>query len=413
MKLVFINQYFPPDAAPTGLMLEDVAAQLTEQGHEVTVICARGGYAESSCNDTSDDEKQYRVVRIGATGIGRKTFLGKLVDYAGFYFGVAWQLLFLNPRADRIIALTTPPFLSILARLVSRIRGGDHAHWVMDLYPDVMVAHGMIREGRILHRFLSSLTRWGFGGERCAGVWSLGPDMKERVDFYLENHIYSEWIPLWGAEGKSEQIDQSAKELRGKRGWADEDLVLMYSGNLGLGHSFSEVLTVASSQELSGEGKTLRFSFHGSGKRRVEVEQFLESHPSAPVELHGYEDGNLLRAHLRSADLHLVSLNPTWDGTMVPSKLQGIFAVGRPVIFIGSEDCAIGQWIKESGGGWVVAAGDVDGLRQVLREAGNENEQKIRGEAALRFSSEAFSKDTNVRKYADGFSRDTGISVEK
>ena len=405
MKIVLINQYFPPDEAPTGLMLEDVAAQLTEQGHEVTVICARGGYAESSSNDTSDDEKQYRVVRIGATGIGRKTFLGKLVDYAGFYLGVAWQLLFLNPRADRIIALTTPPFLSILARLVSRIRGGDHAHWVMDLYPDVMVAHGMIREGRILNRFLSSLTRWGFGGQRCAGVWSLGPDMKERVDFYLENHIYSEWIPLWGAEGKSEQIDQSAKELRDKRGWADEDLVLMYSGNLGLGHSFSEVLTVASSQELSGVAKTLRFSFHGSGKRRVEVEQFLESHPSAPVELHGYEDGNLLRAHLRSADLHLVSLNSTWDGTMVPSKLQGIFAVGRPVIFIGSEDCAIGQWIKESGGGWVVAPGDVDGLRQVLREAGNENEQKIRGEAALRFSSEAFSKDTNVRKYADGFTR--------
>ena len=405
MKIVLINQYFPPDEAPTGLMLEDVAAQLTEQGHEVTVICARGGYAESSSNDTSDDEKQYRVVRIGATGIGRKTFLGKLVDYAGFYLGVAWQLLFLNPRADRIIALTTPPFLSILARLVSRIRGGDHAHWVMDLYPDVMVAHGMIREGRILNRFLSSLTRWGFGGQRCAGVWSLGPDMKERVDFYLENHIYSEWIPLWGAEGKSEQIDQSAKELRDKRGWADEDLVLMYSGNLGLGHSFSEVLTVASSQELSGVAKTLRFSFHGSGKRRVEVEQFLESHPSAPVELHGYEDGNLLRAHLRSADLHLVSLNSTWDGTMVPSKLQGIFAVGRPVIFIGSEDCAIGQWIKESGGGWVVAPGDVDGLRQVLREAGNENERNIRGEAALRFSSEALSKDTNVRKYADGFTR--------
>ena len=100
-----------------------------------------------------------------------------------------------------------------------------------------------------------------------------------------------------------------------------------------------------------------------------------------------------------------MSLNPTWDGTMVPSKLQGIFAVGRPVIFIGSEDCAIGQWIKESGGGWVVAPGDVDGLGQVLREAGKENERKIRGDAALRFSSDAFSKDTNVRKYANDFTR--------
>ena len=387
-------------------MLEGAAEELVKQGHEVTILCAKRGYGKTGSKEgPKGDAKSYRVIRIGATGFGRKTFIGKLIDYAGFYLGVAWHLLFLRPRPDRMVALTTPPFLAVLVRLISRLRGADYANWVMDLYPDVMVAHRMIKKSGLAHRFLGSLTRWGFGGKRCVGVWSLGPDMKRCVDSYLRGETISKWIALWGAEGEVQKLDVEARAIREERGWKNGDLVVMYSGNMGLGHLFEEVLEVAKSQGSSSEGKRIRFSFHGEGKRRVEVEGFAEAHLAAPIELHGYEREERLRAHLRSADLHLVSLNSVWDGAMVPSKLQGIFAVGRPVVFVGSEDCAIGQWIKESGGGWVVAPGNVEGLRQVLSEAEDERELARRGEAALKFSKEIFSKKINARRYAEGFSR--------
>ena len=45
MHFVFINQYYPPDAAPTGIMLVRVVQEIVKAGHEVTVISARGGYA--------------------------------------------------------------------------------------------------------------------------------------------------------------------------------------------------------------------------------------------------------------------------------------------------------------------------------------------------------------------------------
>ena len=227
--------------------------------------------------------------------------------------------------------------------------------------------------------------------------------MKRRVDCFLGEEKKSEWIALWGAEREVEKLDIEARAIREERGWEDDELVVMYSGNLGLGHLFEEVLEVAESQGSSSEGKKIRFSFHGEGKRRVEVENFLEAYPASPTELHGYEREERLRAHLRSADLHLVSLNPVWDGTMVPSKLQGIFAVGRPVVFVGSENCAIGQWIKESGGGWIVSPGDINGLRQVLRKAEDASERATRGALALKFSRRVFSKKINTRKYAEGF----------
>jgi glycosyltransferase involved in cell wall biosynthesis len=90
---------------------------------------------------------------------------------------------------------------------------------------------------------------------------------------------------------------------------------------------------------------------------------------------------------------------------MVPSKLQGIFAIGRPVIFIGSGDSSIGRWVRESGGGWVVAAGDVEALEAALADARDPEVRAARGSAAMAFAREHFDKKTNVARVAGIFTR--------
>lgn len=404
MNFVFLNQYYPPDAAPTGIMLARVVQEMTKAGHEVTVICAKGGYASKSVGDqevkkTKEFEQDgVRVVRVGATSFGRGSFVGKLADYVSFYIGVVLALASLSRRPDKIIAMTTPPYLSILARIFSKMHGCDHAHWVMDLYPDVMVAHGMLKSNGLLHKLLGGLTRWGFGGQRRSTVLSLGPDMAKRVASYLGPERKSPWVPLWSGSESSEATQEHVMALRKSRGWKDDELIVMYSGNMGLGHLFDEVLLAASDAENSGE--TSRFVFFGGGKRRAEVEAYVKAHPDAPVELHDYVNAEDLDAHLASADVHLVSLRPEWDGTMVPSKLQGVFAAGRPVIFIGSEESSIGQWVLESGGGWLVRPGDVDALHGVITEASEAGECERRGGLALSFSMEYFSSNINAGRVA-------------
>lgn len=256
MHLVFLNQYYPPDAAPTGVMLEGLAQGLIDAGHEVTVLCAAGGYAggwnanaeertsnaehstsnaehstsngedrtaedcgagrqpdasatPSATADPQSSVPRPRIIRIGATKFGRGTFSGKLVDYASYYLGAGWKLLTLRPRPDRIVALTTPPYLSVMARLLSNIRGADHAHWVMDLYPDVLAAHGMLAADRVIYRFLAGLTRWGMGGKRCAAVLTLGPDMAQRVG----RHVKGAGIADGGAQVEAEGGDVKSYSL--------------------------------------------------------------------------------------------------------------------------------------------------------------------------------------------------------
>ena len=472
--------------------------RLVRDGHEVTVLCASGGYADSRLKTSrrktqeGDEEEnvharrsQFTIIRIGASSFGRGTFIGKLLDYASYYVGVAWKLWVLHPVPDRIVALTTPPLLSILARLFSKIRRADHAHWVMDLYPDVMVAHGMLGENNVIYRILAGLARWGFGGRRCAAVLTLGPDMAERCERVVSGPLsvslsHGEspdqalftnnqqpttisWVPLWGSEAASIQCSgfreeedgeeciaafcdpqsspldsplstssncpstnndpPSSSSLRHQRGWADDELIVMYSGNMGLGHRFEEILAAASrsvgvsptihtvsqasARPSTHQSSTIdhplsctRFVFHGGGKRRVEVEAFVRENPHCAVEVHDYAPADELVAHLQSADVHLVSLDAAWTGTMVPSKLQGIFAVGRPVIFIGSAASSIGRWVTESGGGWVLQAGDVDGLLTALDEARQPEIRLSRGRAAEVYARVHFDKQTNVARVA-------------
>lgn len=392
MHLVLLNQYYPPDLAPTGVMLEAVARRLAAEGHRVTVLCARGGYAGPAAGDDDPGEDAtagLTIRRIGAPGGGRRGMLAKLGVYLGYYLGVAMVLLTLRPRPDRVVALTTPPCLSLLARAVSKLRGADHAHWVMDLYPDVMVAHGMLAPAGLATRLLGGLTRWGFGGSRCRAVITLGPDMQERVGRYLLEETPRCWVPLWSTAGEQQPQPAPADVSDGT---ADpRPLRLLYSGNMGLGHRFTDFLEAAL---VAGPGFEWRFC--GGGPRRREIEEFLRLHPQAPVLLSDYVPRAALSRHLASADIHLASLEPSWDGTMVPSKLQGIFASGRPVLLVGSRTSAMGRWVLESNAGWVVGPGDRSAIETALREAADVQIRHTKGRAAFRFASTFFRQETNV-----------------
>jgi hypothetical protein len=403
VHLVLINQYYPPDEAPTGLMLEVVAGKLVEQGHRVTVICSAGGYAGGGAGREPSESGQEGVVvlRVGATSFGRQRLVGKLIDYASYYLGVVWKLLSLAPSPDRVVALTTPPYLALLARFLGKLRGADHAHWVMDLYPDVMVAHGMLEKGGLGARMLGSLTRLGFGGKRCAAVVTLGPDMAESVSRYLSEEKKVEWVPLWNTDEEGGvDLEAAGRAMRCERGWADDDLVLMYSGNMGLGHRFGEFLEAAGALQAS-SGRRVRFAFVGGGKRKAEIAGFMVKHPKAAVELHDYVPRDQLAAHLRSADIHLASLEPSWDGTMVPSKLQGIMATGLPVIFVGSESCSIGRWVLESRGGWVVPPNEKDLLIKAIESAGAGASQVAEPGEIRRYASEHFGRVENSTRVAE------------
>jgi glycosyltransferase involved in cell wall biosynthesis len=85
---------------------------------------------------------------------------------------------------------------------------------------------------------------------------------------------------------------------------------------------------------------------------------------------------------------------------MVPSKLQGIFFSGRPVLFTGSATSSIGRWIQESGAGWVCAPGDEEAHVAAMREARDPGVRARMGAAARAYAERHFNRAINVPRVA-------------
>ena len=367
MRALLLNQFYPPDAAPTGQALQDLARALAACGHEVDVVHSRASSAR--------------------TGLA-----GKAWDYVwyGARLALASRRL---PRPDVIVALTTPPYLGLLSSRLPRWRGVPRVEWTMDVYPGVLAAHGLLRRGGAVFRFLDARASAQLRG--AAAVIALGPFMARALEPHVGPGRLS-WVPLWGQGAEGPAPPAEVAEIRHARGWTDGDLVLLYSGNMGRAHRLSEFLEAAARLGPAGP----RWAFLGGGFRRAEVEAFTRERRDARVELLAYEPRARLRASLGAADVHLASLSSAWQGLVVPSKVQAAFAAARPVIFLGPRENEGASWVEESGGGWVVAEGDVAGLLAAVAQARDPAERSRRGQAGLAFARERFDLMRNVERVA-------------
>ena len=369
MRVLLLNQFYPPDVAPTGQVLHDVAQALAARGHEVQVVRSRAAYA-------------------GTGTIGR---LAGYVSYAARLVPASVRLR----RPDVVVALTTPPYLGLLSSLLPRWRRVPRVEWTMDVYPDVLSAHGAVSPGGAPFRLLEALSRRQL--RDAAAVIALGPFMARVLEPRVGDPARLGVVPLWGEEPLGAAPAAAVDAERRSRGWGPGELVLLYSGNMGRGHRLSEFLEAAS--RLGDAGP--RWAFAGGGARRSEVASFARGQPGARIELLPYAPRPALRARLAAADVHLASLAAPWQGLIVPSKVQAAFAAARPVIFVGPRDSEGASWTLDSGGGWVVGEGDVAGLLAAVDAARDPAERARRGRAALAFAREHFDPARNQARVAD------------
>jgi glycosyltransferase involved in cell wall biosynthesis len=197
MRILFINQFYKPDTAATGQLLADIADSLVERGHDVHVICSRHRYDGSKDAPIPDENVEgVTIYRVFSTPFSRKTLLGRTVDYLSFYISAAWQALIL-PKPDVCVSLTTPPFISLIGLMLSKIKGTRNVIWVMDVYPEIAVAYNVIRKRSLLYLILSRISRILY--RNAAAVITLGETMTEQLRSFGAQpgnlHTVHNWVP--------------------------------------------------------------------------------------------------------------------------------------------------------------------------------------------------------------------------
>jgi glycosyltransferase involved in cell wall biosynthesis len=223
--------------------------------------------------------------------------------------------------------------------------------------------------------------------------------MQQRASRYMRTtglQSPGKWVPLWGNQDLTPWPADHPSPYRSANGWQEGEFVLLYSGNMGLGHRFDEFLAAA--EQLGSAGP--RWVFAGNGPRRAEIATFAHNHPNARISLLPYVPNEKLRESLCAANVHLVSQQAAWQGLIVPSKIQSSFCVGKPVIFVGGRENEIADWVNESGGGWIVPEGDVPALLGAVEAAKDPSERHKRGLAARAFAQAHFSYERNCANIA-------------
>ncbi len=361
-SILFVNQHYWPDVASTGQHLTDLAEYLAAEGFDVRVLCGRGRYLAGTLEVPSRDiHNGVRIRRLRTTGFGRGSFVGRAIDYAGFYVQALLRGLF-GRRHDMVVYLTTPSLLSFVGRVVKAIRRQPYGVWSMDLHPEIEEALGVFRANAPHTRVLHAIGRAGDRG--AAFVVDLGSHMKRRLVERGVNEERTHTIPVWSQRDEIGALPPTENPLRRELGLTDR-FVVMYSGNAGLAHRFDEVLEAMSRMK---DDPTTFFLFVGGGPRRTAIESFASEHAIENFRYLDYFPRERLGESLSLGDAHLLTLRHDMSGLAVPGKLYGIMAAGRPVLVVGPRGCESAETVAACGAGAVVDPEPADGTASLAHD---------------------------------------------
>jgi len=361
-KIVFVNRFFYPDQSATSRMLSDLAFQLRRLGLQVTVITSRQLYNDPVARlPTHEVVDGVTIIRLSTATRGRANLMGRALDYVTFYAAAAVKLLRLLSRGDIVVAKTDPPLLSIPVSWSGHARGAVVVNWLQDLFPEVAA---VLAPGWMPGWALSMLTSLRDRTLRGASMnVVLGPSMGQRLRDrgVCVSRIME--IPNWADPEAIVPIDAAKSATRQALGLTDR-FVVGYSGNFGRAHEFETLLGAA--RLLAGDPGFV-FLMTGSGAQHAALQAAVQEQALTSFVFQDYQPSQRLSDNMAASNLHLVSLLPALEGLIVPSKIYGILAAGRPALFIGDPRGEVAALLNEHGCGVVVQIGDSAGLAEQLR----------------------------------------------
>lgn len=363
VKYVFVNRYFHPDQSATSQMLTDLAEGLSARGYRVHVVCSRQLYADPRKRlPATQTHSGICVHRVATTRFGRDRLLGRAVDYASFYISSTFALLLLLRTDDVLIMKTDPPLMSILGACIARVRRAFLVNWQQDVFPEVASRLNANPWPRWVEELLRRRRDASLRAARMNVV--IGSRM---LEYFANRGIPREQLCVidnWADSSAIVPKPAADSTLRRRLG-LEGKFVACYSGNLGRAHEFETMLAAA--QILRAEPAFVFLIIGGGANmeplRRAVAERQLDNFVFLP-----YQPREELADSLAGADVHLASLLPALEGLIVPSKLYGILAAGRPLIFIGEADGDTGRIILRAGCGIVVGVDAANELATVLRQ---------------------------------------------
>jgi glycosyltransferase involved in cell wall biosynthesis len=294
---------------------------------------------------------------LGSTFSPRR-FWARAANYLSYFLSACLAGLRL-PRADVVVALTDPPIIGLAALLAARRHRARFVFLCQDVFPEVArILEGFDRP--VIRRLLGAVSRLLV--RRADRVVALGETMRDRL---IQGRgadparltVIHNWVDCSAIRPGEKRNPFSVAH-----GLADS-FVVMHSGNLGLSQNLEVLLEAA---ERLGAAPDLVVALVGDGVERPKLEERARRRGLGNVRFIPYQPKTSLTDSFAAADLFVISLKPGLAGYIVPSKLYGILAAGRPYVAAVEEACEVSAITRRHGCGLLAKPGSAEELAEKI-----------------------------------------------
>jgi len=356
-RILVLNQYYWPGVEATGQLLAQLCADLSRD-YSITVITGR--LAEPRADAGRTVHEGVEVVRVRSTAFPRRVLALRAVNYLTFLIASARAAL-TAPRPQVVICMTDPPILAIVALAAARRSRAALVVISQDVFPEIAILLHRIENALVVRLLRAAIRTYLTRADR---VVAIGEKMRGRLEAKGAPAAALRVIPNW--------VDTAALEEKPRpNAWSRdaglaESFVVMHSGNVGFTQDLD---TLVRSATFLRDLDDLTIAIVGDGARRAELLALADLLEVDHVRFLRYQPRESLPYSLSAADVHVVGLAPQLSGYVVPSRLYGVLAVGRPVIAAADADSETAELVRTIGCGLVVPPGRPELLAAGIRRA--------------------------------------------
>ncbi|MEZ4630432.1 MAG: WcaI family glycosyltransferase [Deinococcales bacterium] len=374
MKILIISTNYHPELIGSGKYNAEMAEWLAARGHEVDVITAMPHYpawqideAYANKNWHVEDIKGVKVYRspiwLRKSADQRLSTKMRILLETSFNATASYWVLKLSHKPYDVIFAVCPPLQMALWPYLYRLfKGTPWFFHVQDLQLDAATALGMFPD--VLAKGLYGVERFFF--KRATWVSTITGSMQAKLRAKGVKEAQQWLLANWADTNFIRPLDR-LNPLREALGFSPEDIIILYSGNMGEKQGLEQVIEAA--RLLKGE-KRLKFLLVGQGAVRGRLEQLTQTYHLQNITFHDLLPWEKMPQLLALGDIHLVVQKSQAADLVMPSKLTNILAAGRASIITAEAGTQLYQLCQTYPFAKVIAPeGDLAGAIQNLAQA--------------------------------------------
>ncbi|HSI96771.1 MAG TPA: glycosyltransferase family 4 protein [Gaiellaceae bacterium] len=357
-RILVLNQYYWPGVEATAQLLTELCEALAAD-YDVEVVT---GVLHGHEDEPREIERRgVRITRVSSTSYERSALGRRAANYVS-YLGSALSHALSAPAPDLVVTMTDPPIVGDLGVVVGRRFGAPVVVISQDVFPEIAT-----ELDRLTNPAIVGVLRTLVGAylRRADRIVAIGETMRERLEAKGAPAERLRVIPNW--IDTREIVPQPRDNAWAQKHDLVSRFVVMHSGNVGHAQDLDSLVRAAT---FLRDRDDLRIVIAGFGARHAEMVSLVERlEVEETVRFLPYQKRERLPLSLSSADLHVVGLAKGLAGYVVPSRLYGILAAGRPVVVTAEGESETARIVREAGCGIVIPPGRPELLARTIRSA--------------------------------------------